>query len=365
MKSKLGNLKRKTFAKIILCVCLLAFVQSFAQNSNKSIHTYNTFLPVLYLLSPNLFYALGYNFDDIEIYNAMIFGRDTVQQDRLRILKAPEIDRNIYYRQKLPNYITSTAFLDSTLNEFRYTELFDSTVINNTYPVDFDQFLLQRKNYLQNQIWDSLTTSYDLKRALSGGDLAAMIGQSTGLTIPIPPSPISSIFGKPTVSINVNGEVNLRIGWRWDSQNLGTVSSFGQSQSSPIFQQDIRVNVSGQIGDKLRLGTNWNTRRQFEYENEFKVGYEGEDDDIIKKLEFGNIDFQIPSTLIGGGSALFGVRADFQFGPLFLKSVFSQRRGQRKYVDVRGGASKQYFSIRPYDYAKNHFFLDTAYWEVY
>lgn len=365
MKSKLGNLKRKTFAKIILGVCLLAFVQSFAQNSNKSIHTYNTFLPVLYLLSPNLFYALGYNFDDIEIYNAMIFGRDTVQQDRLRILKAPEIDRNIYYRQKLPNYITSTAFLDSTLNEFRYTELFDSTVINNTYPVDFDQFLLQRKNYLQNQIWDSLTTSYDLKRALSGGDLAAMIGQSTGLTIPIPPSPISSIFGKPTVSINVNGEVNLRIGWRWDSQNLGTVSSFGQSQSSPIFQQDIRVNVSGQIGDKLRLGTNWNTRRQFEYENEFKVGYEGEDDDIIKKLEFGNIDFQIPSTLIGGGSALFGVRADFQFGPLFLKSVFSQRRGQRKYVDVRGGASKQYFSIRPYDYAKNHFFLDTAYWEVY
>ncbi|HOQ50133.1 MAG TPA: hypothetical protein PLV01_09940, partial [Candidatus Kapabacteria bacterium] len=109
MKSKLGNLKRKTFAKIILGVCLLAFVQSFAQNSNKSIHTYNTFLPVLYLLSPNLFYALGYNFDDIEIYNAMIFGRDTVQQDRLRILKAPEIDRNIYYRQKLPNYITSTA----------------------------------------------------------------------------------------------------------------------------------------------------------------------------------------------------------------------------------------------------------------
>ena len=82
--------------------------------------------------------------------------------------------------------------------------------------------------------------------------------------------------------------------------------------------------------------------------------------DIIKRIELGNVSLPIPSTLIGGGQTLFGVRADFQFGPLFLKTLFSQRRGERKFVDVTGGASKQYFSLRAYDYAKNHFFLDTA-----
>ncbi len=325
-------------------------------------------LLTLSMFYPQAILSLGYNFDDLDFQDANIFERDTTSSTKLMFLKAPEIDRdlnNINNRNKPSGGVLPATVLDTSLSYVRYNEYFDSVNISNSYPIHLEDYLILRKDRLQHNIWDSLTTSYDLKRGLSGGDLASMLSASTGLTIPIPPNPISSIFGKPEIGINVNGEVNLRIGWRWDSQNLGTVSAFGQTQSSPIFQQDIRVNVSGRIGDKLKLGTNWNTRRQFDYENEFKVGFDGEDDDIIKKLEFGNVDFQIPSTLIGGGSALFGVRADFQFGPLFLKSVFSQRKGQRKYVDVRGGASKQYFSIRPYDFAKNHFFLDTAYIPVY
>ncbi|MFN3781295.1 MAG: cell surface protein SprA, partial [Candidatus Kapaibacteriota bacterium] len=210
-----------------------------------------------------------------------------------------------------------------------------------------------------------LCHSYDLKVALSGGDIARILSQATGLTIPIPSNPIITIFGKPQVSLNVNGEVNIRVGWRWDLQNLGSTSAFGQSQSSPIFSQDIRVNVTGKIGDKLSIGTDWNTRRQFDFDNKFKLGYTGEDDDIIKLIEVGNVTMPVPSTLIGGGQALFGVRADFQFGPLFLKTIASQKRGERRFVDVRGGSSKQYFSLRAYDYAKNNFFLDTAYRNIY
>lgn len=255
--------------------------------------------------------------------------------------------------------------IDSTGENIYSQESVDRFEISYPYSVPLDNYLKQRKKQIQSRVWDSLLTRYDLKQALSGGDLARLIGQATGLTIPIPPNPLMGIFGKPEIAINVNGEVNIRIGWRWDSQNLGTVSAFGQTQSSPIFSQDIRVNVSARIGDKLKIGTNWNTRRTFDYENEFKIGYDGEDDDIIKKVEIGNVTLPLPSTLIGGGQALFGVRADFQFGPLFLKTLFSQRRGQRKWVDVVGGSNKQYFSIRAYDYAKNHFFLDTAYKAVY
>jgi len=82
------------------------------------------------------------------------------------------------------------------------------------------------------------------------------------------------------------------------------------------------------------LGVDWNTRRQFEFDNKFKIGFEGEDDDIIKKVEAGNVKFQTPSTLIGSSQALFGVAADFQFGPLFLKTIGSQKRGQRRTIRV-------------------------------
>ncbi|MFH1049515.1 MAG: cell surface protein SprA [bacterium] len=241
----------------------------------------------------------------------------------------------------------------------------DSFLLTYPYEMSIDQYLEVRKKQIQNRLWDSLLGRYDLKHALSGGDLARLISQSTGLSIPIPPNPVIGIFGKPQININVSGEVNLKVGWRWDSQNLGTVSAFGQTQSTPIFSQDIRVNVSGGIGDKLKLKTDWNTRRQFEFDNKFKIGYEGEDDEIIKLIEVGNVSLPVPSTLIGGGEALFGVRSDFQFGPLYLKTIFSQKRGERKFINVTGGMSTMPFEIRAYDYAKNHFFVDEAYKPIY
>jgi cell surface protein SprA len=287
-------------------------------------------------------------------------------------LKRPEVQRRNFYDHNFginnmtePNGVSTKRSMDPSAEKFTSLEMVDSTAISYPYTMSLDEYTKIRQKQIQGKIWDSLLTRYDLKQALSQGDLARMIGSATGMSIPIPPNPIMSIFGKPEISINVNGEVNLRIGWRWDSQNLGTVSQFGQTQSSPIFHQDIRVNVGAKIGDKLKFNTDWNTRRTFDMDNTFKVGYEGYDDDIIKLVEVGNVNLPLPTTLIRGGQTLFGVRADFQFGPLTLKTLFSQRRGERKFVDVTGGVSKQYFSQRAYDFARNHFFLDTAYFKIY
>jgi cell surface protein SprA len=96
----------------------------------------------------------------------------------------------------------------------------------------------------------------------------------------------------------------------------------------------------------LKFNIEHNTRAQFEFDRKFKIGYEGYDDDIIKKLEIGNISFETPSTLIASGSELFGVGATFQFGPLFLKTAVSQKKGRKNFVDVTGGTSKQNFQIR-------------------
>lgn len=228
-----------------------------------------------------------------------------------------------------------------------------------------DEYLNFRKIDIQSKLWDSTTKDYNLEKALSGGDLSRMIANSTGFSIPLPPNPIMSIFGSPKISLNVNGEVNVRVGWRWDRQNLGTVSRFGQTQSAPIFNQDIRLNVSGQIGDKLKINTDWNTRRSFDLNNTFKIGFEGEDDDIIKLVELGNVSLPTYNSLIGGGSTLFGIRADFQFGPLYLKTILSQRRGERRFVDVRGGNNLIPFEIRAYDYDRNYFFIDNEFKQVW
>lgn len=278
--------------------------------------------------------------------------------------KAEHLKFNRRFKQNPDSYRVYFD-IDSAGKTMSIKETFYDKVTGYPYKISLDDYLANRDKQLRYDLWDTLTSKYDLTAALSGGDISRMIGQATGLTIPIPPNPLTNLFGKPEINLNVNGEVNLRVGWRFDSQNLGTVSAFGQTQSSPVFSQDIRVNVSGGIGDKFKIGTDWNTRRQFEYDNSFKVAYEGEDDEIIRLIQVGNVSLPSQSSLIGGGQSLFGIRADFQFGPLFIKTIASQRRGERKFIDARGGASKQQFQIRAYDWAKNHFFLDTAYKRIY
>ncbi|MCL5992435.1 MAG: hypothetical protein M1419_10105, partial [Bacteroidetes bacterium] len=176
--------------------------------------------------------------------------------------------------KKYPKGFISYSTIDKDVDSLTTHFDVDKFDVGYSYNISLDEYLKIRKKTIQNVLWDSLMARYSLAEALSGGDLARLISQSTGLTIPVPPNPIMGIFGKPTININVQGEVNLTLGWRWDSQNLGTVSAFGQTQSTPIFNQDIRVNVSAKIGDKLKLTTDWNTHRQFDYDNKFKLGFE-------------------------------------------------------------------------------------------
>ncbi|MFN5865546.1 MAG: hypothetical protein ACK45R_00965, partial [Candidatus Kapaibacterium sp.] len=201
-------------------------------------------------------------------------------------------------RLGLPSGLEIMRTLDSSASKVRISGKIQGIEVGVPLELTLDDYLAQRQKQISRKVWDSLITVYDLKRALSGDQLSKLLSQATNIAIPLPPNPLSSIFGKPEISINVNGEVTLRGGWRWERQNLGNSSAFGQGQSSPIFTQDIQINVSGRIGDKLRLGTDWSTRRQFEFDNRFRIGYDGYDDDIIKKVELGNVQLPSQSTFI-------------------------------------------------------------------
>ncbi|MCS7176789.1 MAG: cell surface protein SprA [Candidatus Kapabacteria bacterium] len=255
--------------------------------------------------------------------------------------------------------------LDTSLWNWRRRLVYDGIELLPPVRWDFEEYLQWRQRLWRDRLWDSLWQQYDIRLAYSPQERNQLLGQIATITIPLPPSPLLTIFGRPEISISAAGEVNVRAGWRWDWQRLGTASAVGQVQSSPIFSQSINVNVSGRIGDKVRLGVDWGSQRMFEFDNKFRIGYEGYDDDVVRKLEVGNVSFPTPSTLISGAQALFGIRADFQFGPLFLKTVASQKRAERRTTRIQGGALRQRFALRAYDYARNHFLLDTAYRSLY
>ena len=159
--------------------------------------------------------------------------------------------------------------------------------------------------------------------------------------------------------------MDIKAGFRNTKTDQTTISSLDQSRNEPDFSQDVQVNVNGTIGDKLNILADWNTQRTFEYENQLKIKYTGYDDEVVQSVEAGNVSLQTPSAFIGSSQALFGVKAKFQMGPLMLTTLASQKKGQIKEVAVSGGAKEQTFEMRAFEYATNHYFVDTTYRQWY
>jgi cell surface protein SprA len=199
------------------------------------------------------------------------------------------------------------------------------------------------------------------KALVAKDDLGELLSNITQINIPVPPNPIFSIFGKNEIKLNISGAVDIKAGFRNTKSDQMTISRLDQSRNEPDFSQEVQVNVNGTIGDKLNILADWNTKRTFEYENQLKIKYTGYEDEIVQSVEAGNVSLQTPSAFIGSSQALFGVKAKFQAGPLTLTTLASQKKGQIKEVAVSGGAKEQTFEMRAFEYATNHYFIDTAY----
>ena len=92
------------------------------------------------------------------------------------------------------------------------------------------------------------------------------------------------------------------------------------------FEEKIQMNVIGKIGDKLKLTTNFNTESTFDFENQMKLEYTGYEDEIIKKIEVGNVSLPLNGTLITGSQSLFGLKTQLQFGRTTITGILSQQK---------------------------------------
>ncbi|MBL4624840.1 MAG: cell surface protein SprA [Flavobacteriales bacterium] len=108
----------------------------------------------------------------------------------------------------------------------------------------------------------------------------------------------------------------------------------------------------------MKLSTNYNTESTFEFENQMKLEYTGYEDEIIKKIEAGNVSLPLTGSLITGSQTLFGIKTQLQFGRLMVTSVFSKQNGKKSEITVEGGAQIQEFEVKADQYEQNkHFFL--------
>ncbi len=168
----------------------------------------------------------------------------------------------------------------------------------------------------------------------------------------------NKIFGSNTIDIRPQGYVEVSFGYQMNETQNQSIPQRLRKVPTFDFDQKIQMNVMGKIGDRMEMRVNYNTEATFDYENKMNLGYTGDEDQIIKKIEAGNVSLPLNGSLITGGSNLFGVKTEMQFGKLNLTTIFSQNKGETQVIDSEGGAQKKTFEIPASEYdANRHFFL--------
>ena len=174
------------------------------------------------------------------------------------------------------------------------------------------------------------------------------------------------IFGSNTVNIRPQGSAELIFGFNNSKIQNPALPVVQRSLTTFNFDENIQLNVVGEIGDKLKLTTNYNTKATFDFQNQMKLQYAGHEDDIIKSIDAGNVTFTLPGTLITGSQSLFGLKTKLQFGRLTATLVYAQEKGEKKTLTVQNGSQTSNFNIKVDQYQANqHYFLSLFFEEQY
>ena len=147
------------------------------------------------------------------------------------------------------------------------------------------------------------------------------------------------IFGSNTIDIRPQGSASLSFGLNISKYDNPTLPVKQRKNTSFDFKEKIQMNVIGNIGDKLKVTTNYNTEASFDFENQIKLEYTGHEDEIIQKIEAGNVSLPLSTQLITGSQSLFGIKTKLKFGRLTVTSILSQQKGKSSSIEVKGGAT--------------------------
>ncbi|MXW63876.1 MAG: cell surface protein SprA [Bacteroidetes bacterium SB0662_bin_6] len=289
---------------------------------------------------------------DTTAYRRADFYLPSTQPDR-RMASPVQRARRPFF-PALGNYWRHEVELDSTRKEFIVREFVGESEVRYPLVIDFESYRERRLNAWLSDNWRIISEqkAQQRRQRTRGG---------IGFNIAIPggrQSAFSTIFGANTVSLRVNGQASIQAGFDYRKSDQQVAVTGRSGQLSPEFNQDIRLGITGSIGDKLDIDVDWDTQNQFEFQNQLRLQYTGYEDEIIRNIEAGNVNLSTPSRLIRGGQSLFGIKSEFQLGGWHLTTVASQQEGQTNSLSIEGGAQTTEFDMKPTEYNDNtHYFL--------
>lgn len=182
------------------------------------------------------------------------------------------------------------------------------------------------------------------------------------IDIPVPQS-LEKIFGKRMGRLRISGTQKITIGGSSTWILNPTESDRDQSKwPSPDMKQELNVTLNGTVGERIHVDIKHNSEQTFGDKSKIKLWYEGDEDDIVQRIEAGETNLSLSGSKYVSGSfssqGLFGIKGEFQLGALKSTVIFSKEEGatSSKTLKPESGIIEPK-TIHDKDFIKNQFFL--------
>jgi len=246
-----------------------------------------------------------------------------------------------------PNLIRTIEY-DAATNQYILYERVGNMLYRPPQYLTFTQYLalIQKEN--ERDYFKQLADSYAYQSQQPGFIPQIKVRSQT----------FAQIFGSNDINIKAQGSANATFAGQINKNENPLFNAQQRDQFNFNFDQQIQLNVDGTIGTNLTFNTNYNTNAQFQFDNQIKLDYKGKDDDIIQEIQAGTVSMPLPTQLITGTQALFGVKTKLKFGKLNITSILSQQRSQSKTITITNGSEQGNFKLTTDAYdANKHYFL--------
>nr|WP_229728470.1 cell surface protein SprA [Epilithonimonas arachidiradicis] len=273
----------------------------------------------------------------------------------------------------LADPIRYDAFYDIKTGMYYLYPKIGNSVVGAPIAMTFEEY----KNYVMQ---NNLRAYYEEKSLLN--DLGRRKDQTDakkkGLipAITIKNKMFENIFGSNKIELIPQGFASFDLGGLYQKIDNPLILPQNRTSFAINIQQRIQLGITGKVGENLQLKANYDTQSGFAFENRMNMVWQakgswkdlqskglnekGQDpeDKIIKRVEVGNINMPLSTSLIRGSQSLFGLKTEFQLGKTTGTLVFSQQQGEAKTIVAQGGGTMSTFKVDAFDYEDNqHYFL--------
>ncbi|MEL6660398.1 MAG: cell surface protein SprA, partial [Bacteroidota bacterium] len=251
-----------------------------------------------------------------------------------------------------PEAVEQTIEYDPITGQYIVSERIGETLFRPPTYISFEEYMELTRQRDQKRYFDQLA-GFERGNSLALDDPLAGVDVQSSL--------IDRLFGGNEINIQPQGSIDLTFGFDYQYVENPILTERQKRNGGFDFDMAIQMNVTGQIGEKLKLSTNYNTQATFNFDNQIKLDYNSDafgEDDILKKIEAGNVSLPLRGQLIQGAQSLFGLKTELQFGHLRLTAIASQQQSENENITIQGGSQVTEFEVKSDSYDENrHFFL--------